>query len=213
MSVEEIKDKLSNIELNNIKSMTSVVIENKELKQLFPVIENVPKMIERVDEVKDTVYKLVPTIEQIDKKKDNVELNEEQKDILTLIFDDAKKVAETIFNSPNTDFTVKVTKMIAEIIKLIEDIASKGKKINGSNKKQIALVLGRILINELVKDETTKTVILTIYDTIGETTLEIMVDVSRNLNVVVKEAVEVAESCVDNVKQCGVCIFNCMKKC
>jgi ribosomal protein S2 len=82
--------------------------------------------------------------------------------------------------------------MIALIIKTIESVTSQKEKIAGAIKKKVALECGRMCIKQM-KDNAD---ILIIYDSIAETALETMVDVSRNLNVkVISEAATNAVDC------------------
>jgi len=115
-------------------------------------------------------------------------ITEEQKQILISIYGQAKEATQTILHDSNTDITVKITHLIGKIIKILENISVNNAKISGANKKAVALELGKLLIEEAIKDNSLKQKILSVYDVIAEQTLEIMIDVSRTLNTNIHKA-------------------------
>lgn len=128
-------------------------------------------------------------------------LSDEQKKIVTFVYDSAKEFATEILNKSALSDAMKVTQMMGSIMKMMESLTFNQAKVEGSTKKAVALELGRKLICDLVKEEALQTAILLIYDTTAEPILETMIDVSRNVNVVLDKAV----SCCDSV-------FECLKK-
>jgi hypothetical protein len=119
-------------------------------------------------------------------------LTEEQQKILTFVYDSAKGIAADVLNSSNGD-AMKVTRLMGSIVKLMESLTFNNVKIAGASKKAVGLQLGRNLINDLVKDEALKSNMLAVYDLAAESTLELLIDVSRNVNV--KAVTEAATSC------------------
>ena len=54
----------------------------------------------------------------------------------------------------------------------------------------MTIQLGRVMIKELVEDETHEKEILSVYDFLADGLLETMIDVSKVVNTVVKQVVE-----------------------
>lgn len=82
---------------------------------------------------------------------------------------------------------------------MLENLTFEQKKLTGPTKKAVAIELGRQLIQDVVKDDALKQVVLPLYDTMAEPLLETLVDVSQTLNVAVKEA---AASCCEWMAAC-----------
>lgn len=142
---------------------------------------------------------ILPTIEE--------KYTDEQAEIIALVYDKAKVSAEAILKIEDLSSMVKVVKIIAEIIKLLETITIHKVKITGKMKKHIALLLTRRLIIEIVKDENTRHSMLEMHQNMGENVLETMVDVSRNLNVQ-----EAATTCCNEIgKSCCMAVFTSIR--
>jgi hypothetical protein len=120
-------------------------------------------------------------------------LTEEQKQVIQMIYQKSKQATESILQDSKMEPTLKITQMIAQIIKIVEYVKVNDKKIVGSSKKGIVIELGRLLINEVLNEQKYKKEILAIYDLIAEQTLEVMIDVSQVVNTKAKEA---ASSCI-----------------
>ncbi len=125
-------------------------------------------------------------------------LNDEQKKILSFVYESAKEFAADILNKPSVSDVMKVTQLMAAIIKMLESLTFNQVKLAGSTKKAVAIELGRNLIHDLVKDETVKAGILTAYDFTAEQALETLIDVSRHVNVAVTQA---AASCCEFIAE------------
>lgn len=119
-------------------------------------------------------------------------LTEEQQKILSFVYDSAKGIAADVFSS-STNEAMKVTRLMGSLVKLMESLTFNNVKIAGASKKAVSLQLGRNLINDLIKDDALKANLIAVYDLAAESTLELMIDVSRNVNV--KAVTEAATSC------------------
>lgn len=111
-------------------------------------------------------------------------LSDEQKIIAQDIYESLKPTIQDLISDPSVNNSIKVTKIMAQIIKKIENTP---KSVNGANKKEIAIQLGRILIKEAVPDDKGEAEILMVYDLMAESTLEAMIEVSKVVNVVIQE--------------------------
>ena len=131
-----------------------------------------------------------------DIKVEIVTLTDAQKTVLKLVYDKVKDSSDIILQHPTLDSALKITQMMASIIKLLESVKLQDALLGGKDKKLIALEVGRLLIKDNVKDEEKQVVLLMIYDSTAEALLETMIDVSQHLNVKVKE---VAGMCCDGL--------------
>jgi hypothetical protein len=120
-------------------------------------------------------------------------LTEEQKQVIQMLYQKSKQATESILQDSKMEPTLKITQTIAQIIKIVEYVKVNDKKIVGSSKKGIVIELGKLLINEVLREEQYKKEILTIYDLVAEQTLEAIIDVSQVVNT---KAKEVASSCL-----------------
>lgn len=112
-------------------------------------------------------------------------LSEDQKKLATSIYDSIKQAVEGFISDPDVNSTIKITKVISQVIKQLENTKIEGKTVTGADKKVVAIQLGRILIKEVTPDD--KEEILIVYDLVAEPTLEAMIEVSKVVNVAVKE--------------------------
>lgn len=160
-------------------------------------IEELEKKIELSD-IKSGLSQIKVEIEA-----DSSKLLEEHKQIIKHLYEDAKNISDHILNTLNIDNIIKVTKLIAEIIKLLERTSYLGKKILGTDKKVIVLELCRNLIESGINDNNVRESLLVVYNMLAEDVLDQMIDVSKNVNM--KEVKEFAES------YCGK-LFECLGK-
>lgn len=114
-------------------------------------------------------------------------LTDDQKKLATTIYDSVKSAISGFVEDPNVNNTIKITKTLGQVIKQLEITHIDGKIISGADKKVVAIQLGRILIKEVMPDDKGEAEVLMVYDMIAEPTLEAMIDVSRVVNVAVKE--------------------------
>lgn len=114
-------------------------------------------------------------------------LSEDQKKLASSIYESIKPAVEGFISDPNVNNTVKITKVIGQVIKQLENTKIEGKAITGADKKVVAIQLGRILIKEVTPDDKGEAEILMVYDLVAEPTLEAMIEVSKVVNVAVQE--------------------------
>jgi len=129
-------------------------------------------------------------------------LSEDQKKLATTIYESVKAAIKEFISDPSINETIKVTKTIAKLVKELENAKVDGKAPSGADKKAVAIQLGRILIKEVITNESLEANILLVYDIVAEPTLEAMIEVSKVVNVVVQK---VATSCgptFDKVLKC-----------
>ncbi len=155
-------------------------------------------------EYMDPIQEVTPSKEKNEIEVCDDSLTSVQKKVIAIVYDKAKEAVETIISDQSLDTILKVTLMLGQIIKLLENITLDGNKIQGDIKKQVAIELGRLLIKDLVQEEPRRTTILGLYDLLADKTLETMVGVSKVLNVAVQNAVsdvveEVSVSCCSNL--------------
>jgi hypothetical protein len=148
-------------------------------EQLKVELSNIATVNNIEEKVKEVVKEVKIEIEH--------KLSDEHTKVLKIIYDKVKESTDLILHHPRLENAIKVTQMIASIIKLLESVKLNEILLSGKDKKEIALELGRILIKDLIKEDEKRVVLLMIYDSTAEQLLETMVDVSHHLNVKVKE--------------------------
>ncbi len=121
-------------------------------------------------------------------------LLENQKKIASDIYKSVKPVIEGFISDPNINNTIKITKVLSQVIKQLE--INTDKSTSGTDKKAIAIQLGRILIKEAMTEDNGEEEVLMLYDIIAEPTLEAMIDVSKVVNVVIQD---VAAKCCPSI--------------
>lgn len=117
---------------------------------------------------------------------DSDALTKEQKEILSVVFEKVKASVESIMIDMDISNHIKIMQIISSVIKIVEGLTVMKKTISGIDKKAVALACGRKCI-KMMKDHLD---MLLLYDMIAEPTMETMIDVSRNLNVNIKEATD-----------------------
>ena len=129
-------------------------------------------------------------------EEDRCALSARQVDLLNQLYSTAKNTTKEIMSLHSMDNAMKIGRMIAEIVKLMEKASYRGEKIPGAEKKEIALELGKRLLGdtEVIADETVRNGALTVYGFIGEQMLDTLIDVSQHVNTAIKE---IAVSCCE----------------
>ena len=127
---------------------------------------------------------------------ENYSLTDYQKQIVKVVYDEIKPMISSIIDefkemdiehvSPE-DISKKIFVIISTCIKIIEKTKVINKKIEGSDKKQIVLELGKIIINTEIDNASITDVINPIYDSLAEEVLETLIDVSSHVNTEVKK--------------------------
>ena len=127
---------------------------------------------------------------------ENYSLTDYQKQIVKVVYDEIKPMIASIIDefkemniehvSPE-DISKKIFVIISTCIKIIEKTKVNNKKIEGSDKKQIVLELGKIIINTEIDNASITDVINPIYDSLAEEVLETLIDVSSHVNTEVKK--------------------------
>jgi|TARA_B110000902_G_C14070245_1_gene498998 hypothetical protein len=127
---------------------------------------------------------------------ENYSLTEYQKQIVKVVYDEIKPVILSIIeelkqidinNVSPEDISKKIFIIVTTCIKIIEKTKVNNKKIDGGDKKQIVLELGKIIINTEIDNTSITDIINPIYDTLAEDVLETVIDVSSQVNTEVKK--------------------------
>jgi hypothetical protein len=153
-------------------------------------------VVEIINEVKDVLTVATGTLEE--QVKDipskmglklisESDLTIEQKKIAENIYKTTKVNIQSFISDISINNTIKITKTVGQVVKDLENVKIDGKSPSGSDKKIVAIQLGRILIKEVTPDDKGEAEILMLYDLIAEPTLEAMIEVSKVVNVAVQE--------------------------
>jgi hypothetical protein len=122
--------------------------------------------------------------------EEDIKISDDEKCIAAIVYHEAKEAAEPILQDSTLSVPVKVTKVLAALMKILEKTKLNGAKIPGLKKKAVALYLLRQLMKDVVADIPLQSYLLSTAQTIGEHLLETLADVSRNVNMA-----EVATTC------------------
>lgn len=178
-----------------VKTNKIAITEAIEAKDTEKAVEAVPDE----KDVKDVAEEVAPTV--VDQVKAVVvealglklvsesNLSEDQKKLAVHIYNTSSSAIKSIMSDKSLNNTLKVTRVIGQLIKKLENDTIDGHKPTGDDKKAVAIQLGRVMIKELVEDETHEKEILSVYDFLADGLLETMIDVSKVVNTVVKQAV------------------------
>ena len=148
--------------------------------------------VNSIDNINNEISEKAIELNVLPANEENASLTPKEKSLVSLVHREIKHDIEAILINFDVANYTKIIQMIALIMKSIESVTSQTEKIAGAIKKKVALECGRMCIKQM-KDHLD---ILMIYDSIAETALETMVDVSRNLNVkVISEAATNAVHC------------------
>jgi hypothetical protein len=129
-------------------------------------------------------------------------LSEDQKKLASSIYESVKAAIKELISDPSINETIKITKTIAKLVKELENAKVDGKAPTGADKKAVAIQLGRILIKEVVTNDSLEANILMVYDVVAEPTLETMIEVSKVVNVVIQKVVTSCGPTFDKVLKC-----------
>ena len=109
-------------------------------------------------------------------------LTVEQEVAVQLVYGDARAAAELILKNESMSDYMKVTKLMSELMKILERARPNGAKLSGANKKAVALALLGRLIAEVVQESSMLTSLLSTVESVGEHLLETLADIGRSLN-------------------------------
>jgi|TARA_B110000211_G_C14048785_1_gene540222 hypothetical protein len=127
---------------------------------------------------------------------ENYSLTDYQKQIVKVVYDEIKPMILSVIEelkNINVDnvspeyISKNIFVIISTCIKIIEKTKVNNKNIDGSDKKQIVLELGKIIINTEIDNTSITNIINPIYDALAEEILETLIDVSSHVNTEVKK--------------------------
>ena len=130
---------------------------------------------------------------------DDAGLTPFQKAVIKQIFNTSKDTIKEVVETPEMADALVVTIAVGNLIKLIETVNINNKPLSGKNKKDIVLYLGRLLLNDLLPESRNKANIIGIYDLVAEQTLEKLIDVGTNINVITNN---ITEEVIQNKPKC-----------
>ena len=169
---------------NTISKVVVPVVPVVPVVSVVPVVPVVPVPVSVPAEMIATSGLKLLGLEMISESS----LTEDQKKLATTIYDSIKSSIQSFISDPSINNTIKITKIIGQLIKQLENVKVDGKEPSGADKKVVAIQLGRILIKEVTPDGNGEAAILMVYDVVAEPTLEAMIEVSKVVNIVVQAA-------------------------
>ena len=155
-----------------------IIPESPEISQSPESPDPSPKKPESPKNIKVHIVEM----EQMEQKNTiaaSESLSENQKKIASIIYNSTKNAIKSVILDDSIHNIMKITLMIGKTIQEIENVKINEKPTTGKDKKAVAIELCRILIKEMVPNNE----ILAMYDLMAESTLEIMIEVSKVVNV------------------------------
>jgi len=133
-------------------------------------------------------------------------LNETQKTVLTEVYDQLKVEMKDVIDAiehltyktdleSTVDFSKLVVRIVSTCIKFMERIDVNDIPLSGNDKKIISIELGKLIIQKEVKNTSVQEIILNIYDIIADSTIDTIIDVSKNVNIKIKHGIKSIFSC------------------
>jgi len=116
-----------------------------------------------------------------------------QEKAVALIYNDVKDIICAIKDIENVNIIVTVSKIIGEVITLVEAVSASKVALSGVDKKMVVIEVIRKIFNDVIKDEEVRAKILSVFDEIAGSTIDIMITVSRGLQSVKKLKEEVVD--------------------
>jgi hypothetical protein len=171
-------------ETNKLTEIVNYKIEQtltQSSELIKPMIEQVTTTV--VSNTTEITIKKKTVIELISESS----LTQDQKNLANNTYEIIIPSIKDLITDKNINLTVKITYILSQIIKYLENTKLDNYLITGVDKKQVTIQLGRILIKELITDDKDEIEVLALYDMVAEPTLEAMIDVSKVVNVVAKE--------------------------
>ena len=116
-----------------------------------------------------------------------------QKNAIALLYNDAKEIIVTISEAANTSLFVTVSKIIGEVIKLVEAVSVTQTTLAGADKKIVVIEVIRKILTDAISDEELRSKILAVFDEIAEATIDVMIVVSNGLKAIKKLEEEIVK--------------------
>jgi hypothetical protein len=107
-------------------------------------------------------------------------LTPHQRAVIDEVHDDAKALMKTLSHGFSESVINTLTKMIGEVIKLVQ-AAKATKAIHGADKKRVVIEIIRLLIADIVEDESERETILKTFDEMAEASINVMIYVSHGM--------------------------------
>ena len=117
-----------------------------------------------------------------------------QEKAVSLLYNDVKDIIKSITEVPTTNFIVTISKVIGEVMTLVEAVSATKVPLAGADKKMVVITVIRKVIHDVISDEEVRAKILDIFNDIADSTIDIMITVSRGLQAA-KKVEEVVSVC------------------
>lgn len=109
-----------------------------------------------------------------------------QKKYILELFYTSKSAIDNLVNNKQLDNTILITTVLIETIKLVEKINIGNHVLLGIDKKKIAISIGSLYLQEKFSNNLD---LIILYNALAEQMIDHMVDLSKNINKLVKQKV------------------------
>ena len=170
--------------------MSELKVPMAELK--VPMAELKVHVVEQTLSVTDGIeLKVVETVSTFaNSDEDDYILDKVQQQIVDHIKADAIAIATPILTNDSLPIHIKVTRLLGEIMTLLQKTRINGQAVISTNKRVIALYLLRHLIRKVMADSAVRSELLYAAKETGEFLIETLVGVSKNFGNIAKSAVD-----------------------
>lgn len=107
-------------------------------------------------------------------------LTPHQRAVIDEVHDDAKALASTLRHSFSESVINTITKLIGEVIKMVQ-AAKATKDLTGADKKRVAIEVIRLVIGDVIEEDAERVRILATFDEIAEASINVMIYVSKGM--------------------------------
>lgn len=142
------------------------------------------------------------------------EVTPEQKQVIDSIYADVKGIVSTMSHAFDESIVTTITKIIGEVIKLVQVAKGAHGALSGADKKVIALEVIRLVIIDVVPEEKRQKILDVLHE-IGDSTINVMIYVSHGLQDIKKmqqealKKVEEVQEVVANAEKQTSSLLDC----
>jgi hypothetical protein len=170
--------------MSDIKEIElAIQVEEQIVEKGSSLVEQEVHAVET--KISDAITVVDSITTELGSMENDMKLDDKEERVLSLVEAEARSAASICFSS-DLPPVIKITKLVAELMKIMENVRLNGTTIKGAIKKKVAMELIHRLLKEFVKDRDTLFEMLALYHSTAEHLLETMAEVSSALNVAEK---------------------------
>jgi len=189
-------------------------IDMSELPSLETMKEDASDAVASIEstlaaELTSLEHAALPTVTSLEEVILGTPLTPLQEKAVSHVYQDAKHAAELIFREATTSKSVKLTQLMAKLMKLVQTIRIDDAPLKGADKRTVVTELMKRLLKDILGDSPSLSSMLSTAESIGEHLLDTLVDLGKSLSLPVEE-----QQVLEEVEQGCCALFQaiCSKK-